>query len=640
MSTTPKYRGLVSACLLLALTSNLPAATTILAATPIGPVKSIDGGVTWSVIPVNYSGGLLSGQPTADIVAVDAKTPTNWYFTGAAAGGVFGFYRSADSGQTWTGTAFVGITPVASLVIDAVTSSTMYMIASSVGSQTFIIRSVDYGVTWTKLKLPNTLGYPVGNAPDGSVAFSVTTDPKVTGLVYAVGSKYIFKSTDFGATWTVLSTGVDTPEASAGQAAFPGLNRVDVDPSVSTTLFASASAEIKNLNCKGTPAGGLCGLYRSIDNGATWVQMGLQSYRADSVSIDPVSGAIYAGAMLNTSGAVFKSTDGGTIFTPLKSGVSSYPLGPLVRVDPNNPSTVYAFAQNNDTPYYRSADAGATWTSVPLPRLCPVSNPKCTNAGTSRFVDVVLVPPPAAAGTGGPAISANGVQNGASFLPGFSQGSWITIKGSGLSGTTRIWTSADFNGNTLPTQLDGVSVTINGKPAYVYYISPTQINVLTPADAALGPVQVQASYGGQASSAVTANESAFSPALFMFDPLGGKYVAAVRSDGQFLGPPNLYSGLTVPAKGGDTVLLFGTGFGPTNPAATIGQTVDGAPPTANTVTATIGGVPAPVLFAGLVAPGEYQFNVVVPSGLPPGDKLVVLSVGGVSTQASAYLTLQ
>ena len=79
------------------------------------------------------------------------------------------------------------------------------------------------------------------------------------------------------------------------------------------------------------------------------------------------------------------------------------------------------------------------------------------------------------------------VVNGTSFLPGFSQGSWITVKGVKLSGTTRIWTGADFNGPNLPTQLDGVGVTVNGKPAYIYYISPTQINALAPADAGDGP---------------------------------------------------------------------------------------------------------------------------------------------------------
>ena len=237
-----------------------------------------------------------------------------------------------------------------------------------------------------------------------------------------------------------------------------------------------------------------------------------------------------------------------------------------------------------------------------------------------------------------PTISA--VQNGASFLPGFSQGSWITITGTNLATTTRIWTAADFVGPNLPTQLDGASVTVDGMQAYIYYISPTQINALAPADAAQGSVPVQAAFGGLTSNIVSSTEAAFSAALFMFGPLGQKYVAAVRSDGQYIGPANLYPGLTVPAKAGNIILLYGTGFGPTDPTTSFGETFSGAPPTANTVTCTIGGAPATVQFAGLVAPGEYQLNILVPSGLPSGDNLVVLKVGGVTTQANAYLAVQ
>ena len=238
------------------------------------------------------------------------------------------------------------------------------------------------------------------------------------------------------------------------------------------------------------------------------------------------------------------------------------------------------------------------------------------------------------------------VDNGASFLPGFSQGSWVTIWGSNLAGTTRVWTQADIVNGNLPTELDQVSVTIDNKPAYIYYVSPVQLNVLAPADATTGPVPIQVTYAGQTSNVVNATEAVFAPAMFMFTAASGKYVAAVRWDGQFIGPTSLYPGVplgsgvgTVPAKAGDVILLFGTGFGPTNPPTNFGQTFSGAPPTTNQVTCTIGGANATVQFAGLVAPGEYQFNIQVPPA-PSGDNLVVLQVNGISTQAGAYLTLQ
>src|SRR6202012_4665978 len=74
-------------------------------------------------------------------------------------------------------------------------------------------------------------------------------------------------------------------------------------------------------------------------------------------------------------------------------------------------------------------------------------------------------------------------------------GSFKEIKGSNpsdlndpriTSSTNGQWTSSDFNGVNAPTNLDGVSVAINGKPAYVSYISPGQINVQAPEDASTG----------------------------------------------------------------------------------------------------------------------------------------------------------
>ena len=92
--------------LILACARDLHAASTILAATPLGPVKSTDGGVTWSVIPVNVNRGPLSQQPGMSGLAVDPKTPSIWYFVGYSPSGVPGLYKSLDSGETWTGIPF------------------------------------------------------------------------------------------------------------------------------------------------------------------------------------------------------------------------------------------------------------------------------------------------------------------------------------------------------------------------------------------------------------------------------------------------------------------------------------------------------------------------------------------------------
>jgi hypothetical protein len=73
-----------------------------------------------------------------------------------------------------------------------------------------------------KLKLPTTLGFPAYSYPDSSSPTALTADPKTAGLLYAVAGNYIFTSIDFGTTWTVLSTGVDTPEkTTSSPALFP-----------------------------------------------------------------------------------------------------------------------------------------------------------------------------------------------------------------------------------------------------------------------------------------------------------------------------------------------------------------------------------------------------------------------------------
>jgi uncharacterized protein (TIGR03437 family) len=102
----------------------------------------------------------------------------------------------------------------------------------------------------------------------------------------------------------------------------------------------------------------------------------------------------------------------------------------------------------------------------------------------------------------------------------------------------------------------------------------------------------------------------------------------------------LLSGVTTrPAQPGETIQLYGTGFGPANPAVATGQLVATPEPTANTVTVTIGGVNATVSYAGLVEAGLYQLNVTVPA-VSNSDAAVLATVGGVSTQTGVSITVQ
>lgn len=221
-----------------------------------------------------------------------------------------------------------------------------------------------------------------------------------------------------------------------------------------------------------------------------------------------------------------------------------------------------------------------------------------------------------------------------------AHGAWVSIMGSNLSPTTRIWAGPDFSGSNLPTRLDGVSVTINGKPSYVYYISDTQLNVLAPDEDIEGVIEVQVTSPSGVSSIVTALTRALGPALFMFDPEDRIYAAGVHADGTYVGKAGLFEGLaTRPVKPGDYILLFGTGFGPTDPPTPSGQLVSQVAVCARPVVARIGDINAEVLWAGKILSGLYQVNLKIPA-LPDGDHLVRLYVDGFPTQSFAYITVQ
>ncbi len=244
--------------------------------------------------------------------------------------------------------------------------------------------------------------------------------------------------------------------------------------------------------------------------------------------------------------------------------------------------------------------------------------------------DIVMnsTAPETAAVTRPTLVSMAGVTLGATLRAGVASGSWVTLYGSGLASTTRTWREAEIVNGRLPQSLDGVSVRINNQAAAVHYISPTQINALAPETTSDGPAQVTVTAANLTSDPVTVDFRRFSPGFFQFP---GEYAAAVRADGAYLAPPGLIDGLTtVAARPGDTILLFGTGFGPVNPAADPAVLVTNPAPTATAVKIQIQNQSAVVAFAGLVSPGLYQFNVTVPD-LPDGDYPVTAEVSGVRT---------
>lgn len=238
-----------------------------------------------------------------------------------------------------------------------------------------------------------------------------------------------------------------------------------------------------------------------------------------------------------------------------------------------------------------------------------------------------------------------GIAHGASYSGLVSPSTWVAIFGDrlvGSSSTARTWREDEIINGQLARSLEGVSVRVNDEPTAIYYVSPGQIVFLAPDLTIAGQVVVEVSTPEGKALGKTSFGS-LSPGLFIGPRRGESlFVAAVHgapdSSGApiYVGYPDLLPGVLarVPVPG-DSIALYGSGFGPTTPPTHAGVTVV---PSAlsNSIRVTVAGVEAPVDYAGLVGPGLVQINIRVPV-LPPGDHEVVVELVSLRTQAGLLL---
>jgi uncharacterized protein (TIGR03437 family) len=261
---------------------------------------------------------------------------------------------------------------------------------------------------------------------------------------------------------------------------------------------------------------------------------------------------------------------------------------------------------------------------------------------------VVRVLTPAATAGGKPVISSGGVIGASSYgaFTTIAPAGWIEIYGQNLGFTTRSWGTADFIGNNAPTFLDGTRVTIGGQNAFVEFVSPGQVNAQVPSTVPPGQQAVVVSTTVGASTAFNVNVAATQPGIFApaAFKIGAKQYAGAVFNGTstFAIPANAVAGVSSrPAKPGDTIQVFGVGFGPVVPDTPAGQIAVGQTTLATAVSVTIGGAAAAVGYSGLApgAVGLYQFNVTVPN-VPNGDAALAITVGGTAIPQNLVIAVQ
>jgi uncharacterized protein (TIGR03437 family) len=174
------------------------------------------------------------------------------------------------------------------------------------------------------------------------------------------------------------------------------------------------------------------------------------------------------------------------------------------------------------------------------------------------------------------------------------------------------------------------------------YISPTQINLIVP-DIAAGTAPVVVTNNGISPTGLfTTQSSLYGPAFFSWP---GNQVVATRQDYSYAVKSGTFPTLaTAAAKPGEVLILWATGFGPTNPPAPPGVPVpaDKTYSTSTPPTVTINNVSATVYGAALASgyAGLYQVAIQVPESLTDGDWPIIATIGGVSSPTGIILSVK
>lgn len=241
--------------------------------------------------------------------------------------------------------------------------------------------------------------------------------------------------------------------------------------------------------------------------------------------------------------------------------------------------------------------------------------------------------------------------NAGSHAGPFSWNSLVEIYGSDFQAgsRSRIVGAGDLGQGTFPDTLSCIAVEIAGERVPITYVQQDQINVQAPTTATTGPVRmvVIANPGKPnelRSDPATVTLDPLAPSLFTFGT--SKSIAA-----QFAGTADVVADASIvpgarPAKPGEWVTLYGTGFGTTTPVWQAGEIPTGAARLVAPFTVTIGGTTLSaddVQYGGLSPQsisGLYQFNVRIPSNAPDGDIPIRIATNGVSTQAGATIPVK
>lgn len=241
-----------------------------------------------------------------------------------------------------------------------------------------------------------------------------------------------------------------------------------------------------------------------------------------------------------------------------------------------------------------------------------------------------------------PSIFSGGVLNGASFAKGqaVAPGGEVAIFGSGLA-------SSLVSASTVPlsSNLGGTTVTVNGVPAGLYFVSDGQVNAQLPWETQPGTAAMVVSSGSGSSAPLQFQVTSAAPGVFSIPPGAGYAVAVNNADGSLAAPVGAIQGAaTHPAKVGDALIVYANGLGAVNPSVSDGgiPSNPGGTSTALPPVVLIGGQQAQVLFSGLTPqfPGINQLNIIVPPGVSGNSLPLQIQMNGITSTNQVVIAVQ
>jgi uncharacterized protein (TIGR03437 family) len=522
-----------------------------------------DGAGTWTAISPNL--GPIAGAPANISSSISAVAVSPSFPQALAAGTSNGKLQVTNSGgQTWVdrSTGLPGRS-VARIVFDPVTVATFYIALSGFSGISpndkagHVFKTTDFGDTWTDISanLPNI---PVND---------IVVDPDLPGTLYIATDIGVFQSVNGGQTWSILASGLPN-------VLVQGLNLHRPSRTLRAVTYGRSMWDL-NLPLPGAS----------------------QAPHVDALAPASVSG-------------------GPNPVTITLTG-SNFVTNSVVRWNGADRPTLFGDASTLSVTL-SSADLAKSGRATIV-----VFNP-VTGGGLSNSIAVPVGPAP----TINPA-GLTSAANPASSSP-LVPGSIASIFGTSLAGGTVIAAAPP-----LPYTLGGVMVEVNGIPAPLYFVSPTQIDFEVPIELiGFAKATLKVVNGTLASAALEATVVLSAPTLFTANGSGsGQGAILIAGPGVMAAPAGAFPG-SRPARQGEYLEIYCTGLGPVSRTPSDGAKASTAPSVSQIPSVTVGGKAAPVAFSGL-APGTagvYQIDVQIPVGAPLGDAVpVVVSMNGTAS---------